>query len=220
MKKLTGLSVVAALVLGVGAAQAATVQPAGGTPLQGTIALSPTTSHSPGNPLEVDGFVFNPVNLTNGSGGETNCKLLGNQCLQFSSGNETIMTPAQPGATFSLNALSFVLAGQGAVLSVLDLTIDQAGSLVVAAQTSPNGQASCPASAVCVTQNSWYNLFLDGAADDVTGIRFTNTGTANLRIGAIDATLTPAPVPLPASALLLMGGVGGLSLLRRRRRAA
>lgn len=44
-------------------------------------------------------------------------------------------------------------------------------------------------------------------------------GLSHVNVYGVE-NVAPAPVPLPASALLLLGGVGGLAALRRRRKAA
>lgn len=46
------------------------------------------------------------------------------------------------------------------------------------------------------------------------------SGSASVSQLVADQPETPAPVPLPASALLLLGGVGGIAALRRRRKVA
>ncbi|MEL6688912.1 MAG: VPLPA-CTERM sorting domain-containing protein [Pseudomonadota bacterium] len=54
-----------------------------------------------------------------------------------------------------------------------------------------------------------------GEGDSVTVSFFTTKGKAGAS-GAID-NLTFAPVPLPASALLLLGALGGMAAMRRRK---
>ena len=62
----------------------------------------------------------------------------------------------------------------------------------------------------------------DGSGDFLTvaGLR-TRTLTFKFSgSGGIDNLQVTAPVPLPASAVLLLGGLGALGVLRRRKRAA
>ena len=56
-----------------------------------------------------------------------------------------------------------------------------------------------------------YGLKIDGQG--------RTEGLYDIRLLGLTATSEPQPVPLPATGLLLMGGVAGLGALRRRRRA-
>jgi hypothetical protein len=62
-----------------------------------------------------------------------------------------------------------------------------------------------------------YDASTDPLFQNITSLSFlTNTG--NARVDDIVLTTNPAPIPLPAPALLLLGALGGLATLRRRRR--
>lgn len=61
---------------------------------------------------------------------------------------------------------------------------------------------------------------LTGAKNSLYLFFRVTSGSASVSQLVADQPETPAPVPLPASALLLLGGVGGLAALRRRRKAA
>ena len=57
-------------------------------------------------------------------------------------------------------------------------------------------------------------------ADFNWGLFGTNPGYYHGAKVKLNATYEVAPVPLPASALLLLGGIAGLGVMRRRRKAA
>ncbi|MEP1537722.1 MAG: VPLPA-CTERM sorting domain-containing protein [Paracoccaceae bacterium] len=59
-------------------------------------------------------------------------------------------------------------------------------------------------------------VFADGTSQSSF---FTSLG-AQASVGSASLDFTPAPVPLPASALLLMGGIAGLGVMRRRKKTA
>lgn len=71
--------------------------------------------------------------------------------------------------------------------------------------------------------NSFSNVrgetILTGAMNEYLFFRVTS-GSASVAHLIANETNVPAPVPLPASALLLLGGIGGIAALRRRLKAA
>lgn len=195
---------------GATAAGAATVTEAT-TELEGSFNVG--TGVSTGTGISVNGFLFDPVSITGGSG-DGNCSLFGGKCIQFNPGAFTLMTTDPPGGEFDLDALSFVLDGTPSELSVLNFSTDASGALIV--NVDVEGGSCDDGVSICVEKNKWYHLLFEGDADGVTAIKFDNTGAGNMRIGAIEATL--APVPLPGTAMLLLGGIAGFGALRRRKR--
>lgn len=82
---------------------------------------------------------------------------------------------------------------------------------------------------VTISMGSWSEVVSLASADilSVSGLRFTTSGGAlsfqnsgGDNIGAVLSSVTLAAVPLPAGGLLLLGALGGIAVLRRRRKAA
>jgi hypothetical protein len=137
-----------------------------------------------------DGFTFAPARLVNG-----NC--LDGACLALNTNETTTLTFAS--SVFDLEAFSFNLLGQPAELTV----------------TSDTG-----ASAVFGTGEYGFNTYntvdLGSLFEGVTSILFDNTGSGNIRIDNVELSGDVAPIPLPATGLLLLVGIGALTAARKR----
>ncbi|MBK5926670.1 hypothetical protein CCR87_04785 [Rhodobaculum claviforme] len=204
------------LFAGATAASAAsiTVSEIGDSSFVGNISFSQTTGTF--DSISAGGFLFSPVRLVSGAGAG-NCAIgASTSCLAFNQNETTTMTTDPAGPAFNLNALSFVLVGNTAELSVLNLAFDggEDGNVIVNVATPKDRDCLVD---LCAEHNTWYKLDFGGHADNVTRIVFDNTGEGNLRIGAIDATSTSV-IPLPAAGWLLLGGLGALGALGHRKR--
>jgi hypothetical protein len=214
IRRITSAAVIGgALVLGwAGSASAAIVVEEYTDPLMPMIDLGNATTD--GDALIAGGFRFEPYKLQQG-GGDGPC--VAGACLLFNTNNFTLMTTNPAGGLFDLDALVFDLEGQTSELAVLNFSIAGGELIVDIASPTPGQNSTCESiSGICVEKNKWYTLLFHGAADNVTAIRFENSGAGTVRIAQIGATV----VPLPAPFLLMLAGLGGLGVMSRRKAKA
>jgi hypothetical protein len=146
------------------------------------------------DPYRAGQFSLAPARIVNG-----NC--LSGGCLALND-NETTRLSG-PGS-FTLSGLSFNLLGKG-----------KGNALTV---TGSNG-TSLSFDVEGYAKNRYHTLAFSGAFAGVSSIVFSTAGGGNVRIDDLGVT-GPAPVPLPAAAWLLLGGLGAIGALGRRARVA
>jgi hypothetical protein len=147
-----------------------------------------------GSPYRAGGFTLAPARIVNG-----NC--LSGGCLALNDNETTSLSG--PGS-FTLSGLSFNLLGKGT-----------GNALTV---TGSNG-TSLSFDVGDFAKNSYHTLAFADAFADVSSIVFSTSGGGNLRIDDL-AVQGASPVPLPAAAWLLLGGLGAIGALGRRARSA
>ncbi|MFN3261159.1 MAG: VPLPA-CTERM sorting domain-containing protein [Pikeienuella sp.] len=160
------------------------------------------------------GFLFGEIRIVNG-----NC--LAGSCAALND-NESFTMSRADGALFDLSEIGFSLLGEGKVIRARDKTPSQAGGNTLTLTTDQAVSVSFSTSEF--KHNKDHVVSLDPKL--FTGLRsiaFSTGGGGNVRLdnffaasAAASGAQAPA-VPLPATAWLLLGGLGALGFLRRRR---
>ncbi|QIE56852.1 VPLPA-CTERM sorting domain-containing protein [Pikeienuella piscinae] len=151
------------------------------------------------------GFAFDDARIVNG-----NC--MKGACAALNKKERMVMT-LESGDRFDLNQISFSFLGgsstkTGKAGNTLTLTADNAATISFSIADFGKKRFHTVA-------------FDDGFFAGVRSLVFTSSNGGNVRLDAFAAAASaPMPsVPLPASAWLLLGALGGLGFMRRRRAA-
>lgn len=187
-------------------------------------------------------FYFDPTNFQSSSLCADTTEAQGNGSCLIEGKNGTLptMTRKTGDKTFSLDAFYFLLTGKGTGNTLTfsdgvksqDLKLNTDYSFV----TKYDGGGA--AGKLMKDTGYWVDVTALTGFKSITSIMFSASTDAQIRLDCVvtsfDGTTTeprsgfkdgcglpdqPAPVPLPASALLLLGGVGGFAALRRRKKA-
>ena len=162
-----------------------------------------------GGAYSEDGFAFNTMRIVNG-----NCDAVSGKGCGALNNNETSVLSKVGGGEFSLTSFWYQLLGRGTggknpVTNTFTLSSNTGGVLSFMANIVGHNDGGH------VVDLSTLALF-----QNVTSLTFSSNKGGNVRLDdlAIYAP-PPAPVPLPAAGLMLLGGIGGLAALRRRKAA-
>ena len=152
-----------------------------------------------GGAYSEDGLLFDDIRIVNG-----NCDALSGKACGALNDNETSILTKVGGGTFSLTSFWYQLLGKGTPNTLL-VTTNLGGLLTFVASVVGNNDGGhyVDVSALFAFQN-------------ITSLTFSTAGGGNVRIDDIGM---PAAVPLPAGGFLLIGGLGALAALRRRKQA-
>ena len=145
------------------------------------------------DPYLEGGFTIDVARIVSG-----NCSVNGGDCMAFNK-NEVSVLSLIGGGLFTLNSFWVKTLGQPSVVKVEGFV----------------GATSVGIFSQVLSQQTAQTIAL--MFGDVTSIKFTDTGQGNIRIDDLDVTAKVSAVPLPAGLPLLVSGLFGLGLLKRRR---
>jgi hypothetical protein len=160
------------------------------------------------SPYTEDGFSFGPTVQLDNSGG--NCPYADPACLKLNNatggGYPSAVMTLQSGGMFDLLSFQFQFSGTG---NPNTLTVSAAGYAPLTF-TVGAGYAKD-------TDYTYYPV--GGIFSNVSSVTFSSSTGGTVRIDTINASPV-STIPLPAAGFLLVGALGGLGLMGRRRKAA
>lgn len=154
-------------------------------------------SNQGGGSYSEDGLIFDDIRIVSG-----NCDAASDKPCGALNDNETSVLTQVGGGTFSLSSFWYQLLGNGNP-NTLTVMSNLGGLLTFASD-------------VVGFNDGGHVVDLTGLAlfQNVTSLTFSTIGGGNVRL---DDLVSPSAVPLPAGGLLLLGGLGALTALRRRK---